>query len=60
MKDNIEELIDDYTRRVKALDLLNEQANDNLSKVRLGAKRMVYLDVIIDLKRMLKDAKDTA
>ena len=58
--DDIKELIDDYERRVKALDLLHKQANDNLTKIRLSAKRMVYMDVITDFKRMVKDAQDTA
>jgi hypothetical protein len=60
MKDRIKGLIDDYDRRIRALDILNEQANDNLSKVRLGAKKSVYEDVIKDLKKILENVKDTA
>jgi RNA-binding protein YhbY len=60
MKDSIEELIHTYSGRVRYLDQLNKEANDNLSKIRIGAKKSVYEEVIKDLKQMLEDAKDTA
>ncbi len=58
MKDNIKELIDSYTRRVEALKQLYLETNDNLSKVRLTAKRSVYEDVIRELKHLVEDGED--
>ena len=60
MKDNIEDLIHTYSGRIRYLDELNKEVNDNLSKIRIGAKKSVYEDVIKDLKQILEDVKDTA
>ena len=60
MKDNIEELIHTYSVRIRYLDALNKKVNDNLSKIRIEAKKSVYDDVIKHLKQILEDAKDTA
>lgn len=59
MKDSIKELIESYERRVTALKQLHEEANDNLSKVRLAAKKSVYDDVIRELKYLVKDEEDS-
>lgn len=58
MKDDILDLIRSYTRRVDSLVELHEQANDNLSKVRLAAKKSAYEQIIIDLKHIVKDNED--
>jgi hypothetical protein len=59
MKEAILDLIESYKRRIKALDGLLEEANDNLSKIRLGSKKSVYQDVIKELQYLVKDEDPT-
>ena len=55
MKEALLDLIESYKRRILALDSLLAEANDNLSKVRLGTKKSVYQDVIRELEYLVKD-----
>jgi hypothetical protein len=55
MNEAILDLIESYKRRILALDSLLAEANDNLSKVRLGTKKSVYQDVIRELQYLVKD-----
>lgn len=52
MKEQIQELIEDYKRKVKHINELMEAAKE--SPVRLSAKREVYKGFIIELERILK------
>lgn len=58
MKESIEELIEVYKKKVETLKILHKQATDNLSKVRLDAKRSAYDSIIQDLKLNLKDHEE--
>ena len=58
MKDRIQEEIESYEKRVVYLKKMHEEANDNLTKVRLAAKQGVYTDIITDLKRILRDEEN--
>ena len=58
MKYSVEELIATYEKRVKVIDKLIEEANDNLTKIRQEARKLVYQEVIKDLNYVLRDAKD--
>lgn len=58
MKDDILDLISSYTRKIASCEDLINLANDNLSKVRLGAKKSTYEQIIMDLKHILKDNEE--
>jgi prefoldin subunit 5 len=58
MKDSIEEMIAIYKKKITYLDELHNQATDNLSKVRVAAKKSTYESVIQDLKLMIKDHEE--
>ena len=59
MKEALLDLVESYKRRITALDGLLEEANDNLSKVRLSTKKSVYQDVIRELQYLVKDEDPT-
>jgi hypothetical protein len=59
MNEAILDLIESYKRRITALDSLLTEANDNLSKIRLGTKKSVYQDVIRELQYLVKDENPT-
>lgn len=58
MKDDILDLISSYTRKISSCEDLINLSTDNLSKVRLGAKKSTYEQVIMDLKHILKDNEE--
>lgn len=58
MKDDILDLISSYTRKIASCEDLINLSTDNLSKVRLGAKKSTYEQVIMDLKHILKDNEE--
>lgn len=52
----MEELINDYERKIKAVNELLEQQNDIVAIKRLETKRGCYRAFIVDLKRAMADA----
>lgn len=53
----MEELINDYERKIKAVNELLEQQNDIVAIKRLETKRGCYRAFIVDLKRAIADAE---
>lgn len=58
MKDRILEEIERYKRRVNSLETLIDDATDSLTISRLVTKKNVYMEVVIDLQRIIKDEED--
>jgi hypothetical protein len=52
----MEELINDYERKIKAVNELLEQQSDIVAIKRLETKRGCYRAFIVDLKRAMADA----
>ena len=58
MKEEIEELIVTYTRRVKDLEEMALASNTEAARARLMTKRNVFRTVIDDLNLLLRDEQD--
>ena len=54
----MEELINDYERKIKAINELLEQQNDIIAIKRLKIKRGCYRSFIFDLKRAMADSNN--
>lgn len=58
MKDRILEEIERYERRIESLKQLRDQATESLTTFRYDTKISIYRDVVIDLKRIVKDEEE--
>lgn len=58
MKDRILEEIDRYERRVGSLLKLKDQSEESITTLRYDTKISIYRDVILDLKRIIKDEEN--
>jgi len=58
MKEDIEDLIAAYKRRIKSLSEMILVSNTEIGKTRLIAKKNVYKTVVLDLESLLKDEQD--
>lgn len=54
----MEDLINDYERKIKAVNELLEQQNDIVAIKRLETKRECYRAFIVDLKRAMADTSN--
>jgi len=60
MKEDIEDLIAAYKRRIANLEELLSSAHTEISRTRLVSKKNVYKTVVMDLTSILGDEQDTA
>jgi len=61
MKEDIEDLIETYIRKIKACNLLIVATDSNETKIRVTGKKSAYLHMIRDLKLLLEeDEQDEA
>jgi len=58
MKEDIEDLIRVYKRRIESLTEMVESATSDNMKLRLISKRSVYKTVVADLNYLLKEDGD--